>query len=184
MIAFTLPELMVAIAIFSLVVTGVLFAHLYGLSMFHVTAKTLNATDDTRKVISKMAQEIRMCRTAAVGNVKAGAVEVLLDGEAQRGDALVIRPSTNSSKFIAYFVNSSDQTLRRVTSTSGSAVILAEFVTNSMAFSACDYSGKVLTNTQNNRVIHINFEIYQPRSQRQVADYYKLETSVTRRVLE
>jgi prepilin-type N-terminal cleavage/methylation domain-containing protein len=181
---FTLPELLVAIAIFSLVLTGVVFAHLYGLSMFHVTQTTLDATDDTRKVISKLAHEIRTCRSTAVGNVNGGVFEALLDGEEQQGGALMIRQSTNASKFIIYFVNPADQTLRRTASTPGSATILADSVTNSLVFSAQNHAGMVLTNDQNNRVIHVKLEFYEPRSHRQVADYYKLETSVTRRALE
>ena len=181
---FTLPELLVAIAIFSVVLTGVLFAHGYGLSMFQVTKTKLNAIDDTRKVMGKMTHEIRTCRTTAIGNVKAGVFEALLDGEMQQGTALMIRPSTNTSKFIVYFVNASDHTLRRTTSTPGSAVILAESVTNAVIFSARNHSGTVLTNKQNNRVIHVNLTFHEPQSHLPVADYYKLETSVTRRSLE
>jgi prepilin-type N-terminal cleavage/methylation domain-containing protein len=181
---FTLPELLVAISIFSIVLTGVLLAHLYGLRMFQVTRTTLNATDDTRKVMTRMANEIRSCRTMAIGNVKAGKFAALLDGEVQQGTALMVHPSTNASSFIIYFVNPSDDTFRRTTSTPGSAVILAESVTNSIAFSARSYSGTVSTNTLNNRIIHINLEFYQPQLHLQKADYYKLETSVTRRALE
>ena len=181
---FTLPELLVAVAIFSVVLTGVLFAHVFGLSMFQVTKAKLSTTDDTRKVLGKLAGEIRTCRTTTVGNVKAGVFEALMDGETQQGTALMIRPSTNASKFVIYFVNPSDQTFRRTTSTPGSAVILAESVTNLFVFSARNHAGTVLTNRQNNRVIHVNLEFYQPRSHFHVADYYKLETSVTRRALE
>ncbi|MFO1515098.1 MAG: hypothetical protein U1F83_19700 [Verrucomicrobiota bacterium] len=108
----------------------------------------------------------------------------LLDGEKQQGTALLIRPTTNTANFIIYFVNPSDQTFRRTTSTPGSAMVLAESITNSLVFRAQDYRGNVLTNNQNNRVIHVNLEFYQPRRYMQVADYYKLETSVTRRALE
>lgn len=181
---FTITELLVAVAILSVVLAGVLFAHVFGLSMFQLTKAKLNALDDTRKVISKMTQEIRACRATSIGNVKAGEFEALLDSEKQQGTALMIRPSTNASKFIIYFVNPSDQTFRRTTSTPGSAVIIAESVTNSLIFSARNHSGTVLTNNQNNRVIHATLECYEPRSHLQVADYYKLETSVTRRALE
>lgn len=181
---FTLPELMVAVAVFALVLTGVVFAHLFGLSMFRITETTLTATDDTRKVIGKMAQEIRTCKATAVGNVNAGVFVALLDGEKQQGTALMIRPTTNSANFVIYFVNPSDQTFRRTTSTPGSAMVLAESITNSLVFRAQDYRGNVLTNIQNNRVIHINLEFFQPRKYLQVADYYRLETSVTRRALE
>ena len=182
--AFTLTELLVSVAILSVVLAGVLIAHVFGLSMFQITRTKLKATDDTRKVMGKLAQEIRTCRTTAIGNVKGGVFEALLDGEAQQGTALMIRPTTNASKFIVYFVNPSDQTFRRTTSTPGSAVILAESVTNRAVFSARNYSGAVLTNSQNNRVIHVNLEFHQPASHQRVPDYYKLETSITRRALE
>ena len=183
-LGFTLTELLVSVAILSVVLAGVLFAHVFGLSMFQVTKTKLNATDDTRKVLGKLAQEIRTSRATAIGNVKAGNFEGLLDGEKQQGTALMIHSSTNASKFIIYFVNPSDQSLRRTTSTPGSAVILAESVTNALVFSARNHSGTILTNNQNNRVVHVNLEFYQPRSHLQQADYYKLETSVTRRALE
>jgi prepilin-type N-terminal cleavage/methylation domain-containing protein len=181
---FTITELLVAIAILSIVLAGVLFAHVYGLRMFQLTRTKLNALDDARKVMSRMTEEIRTCRTTAVGNVKAGLFEALLDGELQQGTALMIRPSTNASKFVIYFVNPSDQTFRRTTSTPGSAVIVAESITNALVFSARNHAGTVLTNNQNNRVIHANLEFYEPRSYVQAADYYKMETSVTRRALE
>ena len=53
-----------------------------------------------------------------------------------------------------------------------------------MAFTAQDFSGNVLTNNQNNRVIHLTLEFYQPARFLLGADYYKLETSMTRRALQ
>lgn len=96
----------------------------------------------------------------------------------------MIYPTTNTANYILYFVNPSDKTFRRTTSSPGSATILAESITNSMVFSAQNHQGTVLTNNQNNRVIHLNLEFYQSPRFRQVANYYKLETSVTRRALE
>lgn len=181
---FTLPELLISIAVFLLVLTGVMFAHLYGLSMFRITETTLNATDEMRQTLGKLAHEIRTCRTTRVGNIMNGGFVGLLDGEKQQGTSLMIYPTTNTANFINYFVNPSDQTFRRTTSTPGSAVILAEQITNSMVFQARNYQGTVLTNMQNNRVIHVDLEFYQPKRHLQTADYYKLETSVTRRALE
>ena len=175
---FTLPELLVACAVFMLVMTGVVFAHLFGLSMFRVTENTLNATDDTRETIGRMAQEIRRSQGIQVGNIKNGDFSGLLDGEQQQGTALLI---TNNASYIIYFVNPSDQTFRRTTSAAGTTMILAESITNSLAFSAQDYKGTVLTNSQNNRVVHVSLEFYRARRFRQIADYYKLETAVTRR---
>jgi hypothetical protein len=102
-----------------------------------------------------------------------------MDGETQQGTSLLI---SNNASCIIYFVNPSDRSFRRTTSTPGSATVVAEFVTNAVVFSAQDYTGTVLTNNQNNRVIHLNLEFYQAKRALQIAQYYKLETSVTRRV--
>lgn len=181
---FTLPELLVAITVFVLLVGGIVFAHLYGLSMFRLTETKLNATEDARRTIGKLADEIRTCKSTWVGNVKNGTFVALLDGEKQQGTGLLIYPTTNTATFIIYFVNPSDKTFRRTTSTPGSATVVAETVTNAVVFSAQDHLGNVLTNNQNNRVIHLNLDFYQPRRYLQVADCYRLETSVTRRALE
>ena len=181
---FTLPELLVAISIFLLLISGIISAHLFGLSMFRITETKLNATADARKVIGKMANEIRTCKSTRVGNINSGSFVGKLDGETQQGSGLLIFPTTNTANFILYFINPSDRTFRRTTSTPGSAIILAESVTNSILFSARDHLGNVLTNNQNNRVIHALLEFYQSPRFGQPADYYKLETSVTRRALD
>jgi prepilin-type N-terminal cleavage/methylation domain-containing protein len=181
---FTLPEVLISAVVFVLLVSGVIFAHLFGLSMFRITETTLSATDDARKTIGRMADEIRTARATWIGDVKNGVFEARLDGESQQGTSLLIQPTGGSSNFIIYFVNPSDSTFRRTTSDPDSASILAESITNTVIFSAQDYSGNVLTNNQNNRAIRVNLEFYQPRRYRQLADYYKLETAVTRRSLE
>lgn len=184
--AFTLPELMVALTVFSFVVTGVIFAHLYGLSMFRITETSLTATASARKVASRITEEIRTCNKALIGDVKlVGGTNKfvgLLNGEKQQGGGVIIYPTTNLSRYVVYFINPADQTFRRTTDEPGSAVILAESVTNTVVFRAEDpLKGTVLTNNVNNRVIHFSLEFYQPHRHLQVADYYKLESSVTRR---
>ena len=181
---FTLPELLIAITVFILLLGGIIFAHLFGLSMFRITETKLNATADARQLIGTMANEIRTCKSIEVGNIKSGEFVALLDGEKQQGSGLLTYPTTNTANFIIYFVNPFDQTFRRTTSKPGSAIILAESITNEWVFSAQDHLGKVLTNNQNNRVIHLNLEFYQSPRYMQMADHYKLETSVTRRALE
>ena len=181
---FTLPEVLISSTLFILVVGGVLLGHLFGLSLFRITESKLTATEAARETTGKIADEIQTCKSTRIGNVRGDVFEALLDGETQQGAGLLIYPSTNTANFIIYFVNPVDQTFRRTTSTPGTATILAESVTNTVVFRAQDYLGNVLTNNQNNRVIHLNLEFYQPQGYMQVADYYKLETSVTRRALE
>ncbi len=179
--AFTLPELLVALTVFSFVTAGVIFAHLYGLTMFYVTENSLTTTAAARQVAGKLTDEIRTSSSVLIGNVNSGVFAARLNGELQEGNGLAIYPTANASNYVIYFVNSADQTLRRTTEKTNSTVILAESITNAVVFRAENHLGQTQTNKLNNRVIHFNFEFYHPRRQQLVADYFKLESSVTRR---
>ena len=181
---FTLPEMLIAMTVFLLLIGGIIAANLFGLRMFQVTATKLNASTWSRQTSEKIAAEVHACNAMWVGNITTnGVFEGLLDGEAQQGTALLIYPTTNTTNYILYFVNPSDQTFRRTTDQAGTAEVLAYSVTNVMVFAAHNFSGDVLTNSANNRVIHLTLEFYQPARFMLGADYYKLETSMTRRAL-
>ena len=179
----TLPEVLIAMTVFLFVIGGIIAANLFGLRMFQITETKLNVTRWSRETIEKITGEVHACNDVQVGNITNGVFEGLLDGETQQGTSLLIYPTTNTNNYIIYFVNSSDQTFRRTTDQTGTAVILADSVTNTLPFSARDFSGNMLTNSQNNQVIHLTLEFHQPARFMQGADYYKLETSVTRRAL-
>ena len=182
--AFTMPEMLIAVVLFILVVGGVIGANLFGLRMFQITENKLTATSAARKAMGMMTDEIRNCKSTWVGNVSNGVFVAHLDGEAQTGNGVMICPTTNNASFVIYFVNASDQSFRRTTSTPVTTAVLARSVTNTVIFRAQDCLGNVLTNNQNNRVIHFNLDFLQPPRFGVVADYYKLETSVTRRALD
>jgi prepilin-type N-terminal cleavage/methylation domain-containing protein len=184
---FTLPEILIATTVFLLMVGGIIAANLFGLQMFQITQTKLNVTTWSRETIEQIAGEIHTCNTVWVGNVTTnGIFEGLLNGETQQGSGLLIYPTTSTTNYIVYFVNSSDETFRQIVAApSGTnTVILADSVTNAMIFAAQDLSGNVLTNNLNNRVIHLTLEFYQPARFMLGADYYKMETSVTRRALQ
>jgi prepilin-type N-terminal cleavage/methylation domain-containing protein len=183
---FTLPELVIAMTIFLLLVGGIIAANLFGLRMFQITKTKLNVTTWSRQISEKIAAEIHSCNSISIMNVDTnGNFEGLLDGETQQGNALQIYPTTDTNTYTIYFVNSSDQTFRQTEATPGgtNTIILADSVTNTMIFAAQNFSGNVLTNSANNRVIHFTLEFYQPERFMLGADYYKLETSMTRRAL-
>lgn len=183
--AFTLPEVLVAATVFMFMIGGIILANLFGLKMFQIIQTKLNVATWSRQTTDKLMAEVRTCNSVWVGNVTTNSVfEALLDGEMQQGAALLIYPTTNTTNYILYFVHPPDQTFRRATDQADTVEVLAASVTNTIAFAAHDLSGNVLTNNQNNRVIHLTLEFYQPERFKQGADYYKLETSVTRRALQ
>jgi prepilin-type N-terminal cleavage/methylation domain-containing protein len=182
---FTLPEILMATTVFLFLVAGIIAANLYGLQMFQIMTTKLNVTTWSRETVEAITTEVQGCNSVWVGNITTnGVFETLLDGETQQGTGLLIYPTTNTTNYIIYFVNPSDQTFRRTTSQPGTAQVLADSVTNTIVFSAQDFSGNVLTNNQNNRVIHLDLEFYQPARFTLGADYYKLESSATRRALQ
>ena len=180
---FTLPELLIALTVFLLLLGGIIFANLFGLRMFQMTETKLNVARWSRETGERLLDEVHSCNSAQVGSVSNGVFVALLDGEVQQGSGLLIYPSTNTNSFVIYFINAQDQTLRRTTDQPNSTVILAGSVTNTLAFSAQDLAGNVLTNNLNNRLIHLALEFYQPERFLQRSDYYKLETSVKQRVV-
>src|SRR4051812_19872359 len=154
--AFTLPELLIAIAVFAFVIAGVLAANLFGLRMFQITQNKLNASDGARKALGKMSDDIHNCKTVYIGNVStSGVFTAISDGVTQSGAGLIIYPTTNTNSYIVYFLNASDKTFRRTTSVTNSTIVLAQSITNTVLFRAQDFRGNVLTNAQNNRVIYL-----------------------------
>jgi hypothetical protein len=167
-----------------LVVAGILAANLFGMRMVQTNETKLSATEWSRNTFGKITDQIHTCNSISILNVDTNDnFTGLLPGETQQGNALQIYPSTNTDSFTMYFVNLSDETFRRTVATpSGTnTVILADSVTNAIIFSAQDFSGNVLTNNQNNQVIHLTLDFYQPASYMQNSYYYQLETSVTLR---
>jgi hypothetical protein len=153
--------------------------------MCEMTKAKLLRSHEARASMGKLADEIRAAKTALVGSVTSnGVFQAVTDGSSQKGNALLIYPTTNKASYIVYFVNASDQTLRRTTSASSTPTVLATLVTNSVIFRAQDYLGNVLTNQQNNRVLKVNLEFFQARGMTANAEYYKLETAVTRRSID
>jgi prepilin-type N-terminal cleavage/methylation domain-containing protein len=181
---FTLPEMLVSATVFTLLLGGVVGANLFGMRMYQVTQTKLISGDAARKTIGQLTDDIRACKSVSIGNVSNGVFVALLDGELQTGSGLIIYPTTNTANFIAYFLQGSDKTFRRTSSASGTTAVLAQGVTNTTVFSGQDYLGNILTNSQNNRVIHFDLEFFASQPQLPTADYYKLETSVTKRALE
>ncbi len=185
---YTLPEVLIATTVFTLMVAGILAANLFGLRMFQVIQTKLNLTTWSRETAGQIAAEVHKCNSVMVGNINStnGDFEGRLNGEMQQGTALQIFPTADATNWTIYFVNLTDETFRRTVATASSTntLILADSVTNTIIFAAQDFSGNVLTNSGNNRVIHLTLEFYQPARFLLGEDYYKLETSMTRRASE
>ncbi len=189
-LAFTLAEVTVAMAVFMLILAGVLTAHLFGVRLFEVTKSKLGASDEARRAVSLLISEIRSAKAVKIGNGNISSFTEIGPNTLQRGSAIQIYSSTNTNSVVRYFWDVSDKKLKRTVDNSASLSIVANSISNSMVFTSEDYSGNTLTNNENNRVIGLTLQFYQIQypvvqiGQGYYFDYYQLRTKITRRTLE
>ena len=58
-----------------------------------------------------------------------------------------------------YFLDTAEQSLKRKASGNPKVEVIARFITNQIPFQVEDFTGQVLTNSQNNRVIRMTLEL-------------------------
>lgn len=185
---FTLTEILVVTAIFSMLVVAVASTQVIGLRMYRISETKLSSTSEARKALNRVRDEIRMGKILIVGNGNATTFAANPDNAPQIGNALQIHLTTNRNIFVRYFVDTDTTSLNRVIN--GQVQTVANYITNEVAFQAEDYAGNVLTNNQNNRVIRMTLEFYQWEFPTASAgdggmyDYYRLQTRATRRAIE
>lgn len=188
--AFTLPEMLIALSLFSVLMAGMLGSHLFGLRLYRITETKVSATGAARTALNQVRDEIRAGKMLLVGNGNAAGFTAIGNNTNQIGNALQIYPTTDTNRFVRFFLDTDDNSLKRFTSNDGRLSVVASYITNRLVFSAEDHQGRVLTNSQNNRVIRLTLEFYQwefpiaTAGDGAMYDYYRLNTRITRRTIE
>jgi hypothetical protein len=188
--AFTLAEIMTAMGLFSLVVIGVVYSQLFGMRMFNITSTRVSASDNARKVLNRVRDDVRSGKILYVGNGGDTGFTNIAGHGLRQGNALQIYPTTDTNVFIRYYMDTNSQCLKRTDSGTELVQVLAPYLTNQVAFVAEDFLGHTLTNDQNNRVIKMVLDFYQwefPIAQAGAGafyDSYRLQTRITRRTIE
>jgi Tfp pilus assembly protein PilW len=188
--AFALPNFMVTMTIFLMVLAGITSSHLFGLRMFEVTRAKLGASDDARAAISRLVEEVRSGKIVRIGNGDPVVFNEVPPNQPQQGNAIQIHATTNINAYVRYYWDAADQQLKRVTDDAAGPVTVAHAISNETVFSSEDFSGTILTNNRNNRVIGLSLDFYQLQyptvniGPGNYYDYYRLRTRMTRRALE
>jgi Tfp pilus assembly protein PilW len=187
--AFTFAELMVTMAIGMMALAAAITGHLVGIRMFQYTSTKLGGNDDARQAIAKLTQDIRSAKLVKIGTGDASSFTACDSQSVQQGNAVQIYPTTATNNYIRYFRGGDDR-LRRLVSDGAQTVVLANYITNTVVFTAEDYKGNVATNADNNRVIGLTMQFYQIEypivrvGPNQLYDFYQVSTRITRRTLE
>ena len=180
---------MMVVTIFSLVIVALMSCQLFGLRTYKISETKLAASADGRRALNEVRERIRQGKIVLIGNGNASSFTNIPDDSPQIGNALEIYPTTNRSVFTRFYLNFENQNLESINS-SGEFLTVARFVTNRMVFQAEDFRGNILTNYENNRVIRMTLEFYQWEypittiGQGGMYDYYRLQTRMTRRLIE
>lgn len=188
--AFSLTEMMIAMALFTMVIGGVVYSQMVGMKMYEITKAKLGASDQARAAISLLVTEVRAAKIVRIGTGGLNSFSASAEGQPHRGNALQVYATTETNKFVRYFWDPSDRKLKRTKDGTTSTDIIAEFITNDVVFASEDFAGNVLTNGQNNRVISLTLQFYQIQypvtriGPGQFYDFYQLRTRITRRTLE
>jgi prepilin-type N-terminal cleavage/methylation domain-containing protein len=209
---FTLAEMLVAITIFMVVIFATVSVQLYASRVYTLTAATLGATEQARLTMNDIRDKIREARVVNVGNYTwsqnfpPADFMTITNGLSQQGNALIIYPTTATNSFTLVFLQPSSSTMyaynaNSLVGSTNSLILLAynngalsvsndvaDFITNQIVFDAENFQGTVLTNFQNNYLVHMTLDFSQWRYPAGFANptndsynYFQLNTVITRR---
>jgi prepilin-type N-terminal cleavage/methylation domain-containing protein len=190
---FTLLEMMVTMAIFTILVGAMVSLQLYGLRVYTLAATKLTATASGRETLNDIRDRIRSAKTVYVGTYSNSTFSTIPMGQNQIGNALQIFPTTNTALANAtmFYMDASTNCLMMVSN--GVVSLEAKYMTNYYCFQAEDYRGNIMTNYINNPVICVTMQFYQwefplgyvgtgtNATAANAYDFYRLRTHITRR---
>lgn len=193
--AFTLVEVMMAVAITSLMLLAMICSQIYGLRVAALATNRISTVSDGRQTMDQIRDAVRSGQTIYIGSCSpTNPASFILATNAQQGAAMQVFSTTNSSgpPYIIYYLDNSNAGTNYIksytVSSNGTAVTqtLAAYVTNTVIFYAEDYLGNVLTNNVNNRVIDVLFQFNQygfAAGSGSFNSSYQLQTRTTQRTL-
>lgn len=186
--AATLVEFMVGMLTAVMTMGAILATYIYGLKTTQFIKPKLGASDEARKAISLLTDEVRSAKLIYVGNGSLNSFNRVGAWSRQEGSAIQIYPTTNySTPFIRYYWDASDKKLKRTTDGTTAAMVIANSVSNQMIFTSEDHRGTILSNDNNNRVIGLTLDFFQiqypetPVGPGHYYDFYRLSTKITKR---
>jgi hypothetical protein len=191
--AFTLTELMVSMALFTLVIGGVIYAHINGLRMYEITRAKLGASETTRMSLALLVSEVRSAQRIAIGAGSNTTFAEVGDGTNQQGNAIQIYRANyhavnNSNAWVRYYRDTSTSMLMRKPGPSANPQMMAEYITNANVFYATDYTGtNLLSNNDNNAVIGVTLQFFNLRypnvaiGTNKFFEYFQVTSRITRR---
>ena len=183
--AFTLTEMMITLAIFSLVVIAMVSLQIFGFKLNALTSNKMRSTASSLKVLDQIGNLVLgATNTALIGNINANNntfIAIAINRTAI-GNALQI--SNNATSYTTFYLNTDHILYQLGSATNSQPVPLASAVYNPQPFQAEDYRGtNILVGASGHYTIKITLQysnwLYAMPST--VYDTYRLESRATPR---
>jgi hypothetical protein len=148
---FTLAEMMVALTTMVVVFGAVIAVNLWGLAMTQRSEIWLTTSDDSRKTMGMLHEDVRTAYTIYVGNGNLSGFTNAAATNIQAGNAMLLYASTNTNSWVLYYYDPTTNMLYR-TNWDGTSVgdfreAAANPITNDYyIFTMQDYLGNILSN--------------------------------------
>lgn len=143
---FSLPEVMIAGAVFLMVIGGIVASNYFGLRMISVTEPKLQANAALRQTVTALINDVTSAKSVQVGDGDATGFTNVPAGLPKEGNALEIHPTTDTNDFVRYYLDTMDQSLKRITNGQLSGAVVSAGISNAVVFTGEDFSGNLITN--------------------------------------
>jgi prepilin-type N-terminal cleavage/methylation domain-containing protein len=189
--ALTLVEMMITMAIFSIVVAALAYAQIFGMRQDQLVESKLGASDASRMAFEQLSREVRGASMINIGTVSSGnwgSWSMATNGSLQVGNAIQLYLNATNSNYILYYFNTTipgNTTLCRWHTGDATNTYVAYALTNwynsPLQFVCEDYAGNTNSTRTTKNCIHfiLGFAQYQYPLTRvgsnYLYDFYKLE---------
>ena len=187
---FTLLEILMATAIFGLVIGGMIYSHVIGGRLYQLTLAKLGGTDEARRALGWIEMDVRAARLLDIGSGSAASFAPALSGAVQRGNALQLSFTTNSASYVRYFVDAPTGMLYRQLSWEARPRALAQHLTDPQIFLGEDYVATPQTGENDATVVRVLLTFSQltyPRVNVGATNFFEsfqIQTRITRRLTD
>jgi len=137
--AFTLTEMMVTMAIFSMVALAMVSLQIFGFKMNSFTSSKLIYTGYTLKTLDRICNQVRGASLVQVGNGSSTS----FTSTSTNGNALQIYPTTNLANYIRFYLATNPAAFYNLyqLTNGGQPSLIASNIVGSTAFQIEDYQG-------------------------------------------
>ena len=187
----TLPEMMVAAAVFGMSVVGFIYCQMFGMRQDQWVNSKIGASELARMSFNDMANDIRAAKIWQIGTGTVNSNGVLTTftaiplGTNQQGNALKLSLTTDTNAYYLYYFDTNAAKLFRAHSGTAWRQCIAQYLTNTMYFAAQNYHGDTQTTLTHKGVVAVVMQFFQYQYPTTrvgpgcMYDYYRIDMRLT-----